>query len=138
LRQGTPENAQRVVAEAERRACRQANKDSSTVRARRCANLRGRSAKFRGVKFGIEIREAVEELAGGIRLCGTRSLKDFPRRMFITGTTPATRRSSRTSASSATRNFIARPARRPAGTASIIHDVKFPARDHFPHRRWRH
>ncbi|HEY2329489.1 MAG TPA: sugar phosphate isomerase/epimerase [Verrucomicrobiae bacterium] len=115
----------KVVAEAN--AARGAKKKKFYDRSRDTLSELVGEAKFRGLKLGIEIREAVEELP--IESDFAALLKEFPAPVFYWHDTGHAQ-------IKADLGFInhaehlASLADRLAGFH--IHDVKFPARDHFP------
>jgi len=93
------------IPESRRRGERRARGEKEKILRPRRDTLRELygEAKSRGLKFGIEIREAVEELP--VESDFKALLRSFPRRRFITGTMSATLRSRPTLVSLTMRNF---------------------------------
>ena len=121
---GTPK-FQKLVAEAS--AAREAKKKKFYDRSRDMLRELVGEAKFRGLKLGIEIREAVEELP--VESDFVTLLKEFPAPVFYwhdTGHAQVKQDMGFISHAP----HLASLADRLAGFH--IHDVKFPARDHFP------
>ncbi len=117
---------QKIVAEAN--AAREAKKKKSFDHA--CDTLRELygEAKHRGVKFGIEIREAVEELP--VESDFAALLKEFPAPVAYYWHDTGHAQIKQDLGFIDHAKFLAERADRLAGFH--IHDVKFPARDHFP------
>ena len=117
---------QKVLAEAS--AEREAKKKKSYGFARETLRHLLTEVKFRGLKFGIEIREAVEELP--VESDFKTLLEEFPAPYvyYWHDTGHAQIKSDLGFIHHA--HFLAERAERLAGFH--IHDVKFPARDHFP------
>ena len=115
----------KVVAEAQ--AAREARKKNAYARSRDLLRELVGEAKYRGLKLGIEIREAVEELP--VEADFAPLLKEFPAPVYYWHDVGHAQ-------IKADLGFInhvehlASLADRLAGFH--IHDVKFPARDHFP------
>ena len=124
-KRGTPE-FQKVTAEAQ--AAREARKKKFYDRSRELLRELYGEAKFRGLKLGIEIREAVEELP--VESDFAALLKEFPAPVvhYWHDTGHAQIKQDLGFINHA--QFLAERADRLAGFH--IHDVKFPARDHFP------
>jgi sugar phosphate isomerase/epimerase len=122
---GTPK-FQKVVTEAS--AAREAKKKKYYDRSRDTLRELYGEAKSRGLKFGIEIREAVEELP--VESDFKSLLEEFPAPTvyYWHDVGHAQIKSDLGFIDHAT--FLAERAGRLAGFH--IHDVKFPARDHFP------
>ena len=121
---GTPK-FQKLVVEAS--ATREAKKKKFYDRSRDMLRELVGEAKFRGLKLGIEIREAVEELP--IETDFSALLKEFSAPVFYwhdTGHAQVKQDMGFISHAP----HLASLADRLAGFH--IHDVKFPARDHFP------
>ena len=116
---------QQVVAEAA--AAREAKKKKAYDHARDTLREFYGEAKSRGVKLGIEIREAVEELP--IESDFATLLKEFPAPVFYWHVTGHAQIKADLGFIDHAQ-FLAERADRLAGFH--IHDVKFPARDHFP------
>jgi sugar phosphate isomerase/epimerase len=115
----------KVVAEAS--AAREAKKKKSWDHARDTLRELFGEAKFRGVKLGIEIREAVEELP--IESDFAALLKEFPAPVYYWHDVGHAQIKADLGFIDHAK-FLAERADRLAGFH--IHDVKFPARDHFP------
>lgn len=116
---------QKVVAEAI--AAREAKKKKFYDRSRDMLRELVGEAKFRGLKLGIEIREAVEELP--IESDFASLLKEFPAPVFYWHDTGHAQVKQDLGFINHTQH-LAEHADRLAGFH--IHDVKAPARDHFP------
>ena len=116
---------QKVVAEAN--AAREAKKKKFYDRSRDLLRELVGEAKFRGLKLGIEIREAVEELP--VEADFEALLKEFPAPVFYWHDTGHAQIKDDLGFIHHA-EFLAARADRLAGFH--IHDVKFPARDHFP------
>ena len=116
---------QKVVAEAG--AARAAKKKKFYDRSRDTLRELVGEAKHRGLKFGIEIREAVEELP--VESDFATLLKEFPAPVYYWHDTGHAQIKSDLGFIDHAQ-FLAERADRLAGFH--IHDVKFPARDHFP------
>ena len=115
----------KVVAEAN--AAREAKKKKFYDRSRDTLRELVGEAKFRGLKLGIEIREAVEELP--VESDFEALLKEFPAPVFYWHDTGHAQIKDDLGFINHA-PFLAARADRLAGFH--IHDVKFPARDHFP------
>jgi sugar phosphate isomerase/epimerase len=120
------EKFQRFAAEAE--AAREAKKKKSFDRARETLRELYGEAKHRGVKFGIEIREAVEELP--VESDFGTLLKEFPAPVVYYWHDTGHAQIKQELGFINHAQFLAARADRLAGFH--VHDVKFPARDHFP------
>ena len=123
-KRGTPE-FQKVTAEAQ--AAREAKKKNYYDRSRDMLRELIGEAKFRGLKLGIEIREAVEELP--IESDFAALLKEFPAPVFYWHDVGHAQIKQDLGFIDHAK-FLAERADRLAGFH--LHDVKFPARDHFP------
>ena len=123
-KKGTPE-FQKVVAEAA--AAREAKKKGFYDRSRDMLSELIGQAKFRGLKLGIEIREAVEELP--LEADFKTLLTEFPAPVYYWHDTGHAQVKQELGFINHTEH-LASLADRLAGFH--IHDVKFPARDHFP------
>jgi len=123
-KRGTPE-FQKVTAEAQ--AAREAKKKNYYDRSRDMLRELIGEAKHRGLKLGIEIREAVEELP--IESDFAALLKEFPAPVFYWHDVGHAQIKHDLGFIDHAK-FLAERADRLAGFH--IHDVKFPARDHFP------
>jgi sugar phosphate isomerase/epimerase len=123
-KRGTPE-FQKVVAEAT--AAREAKKKNFYDRSRDMLRELVGEAKQRGLKFGIEIREAVEELP--LESDFKTLLTEFPAPVFYWHDTGHAQVKQELGFINHVEH-LASLAGRLAGFH--IHDVKFPARDHFP------
>jgi sugar phosphate isomerase/epimerase len=122
---GTPK-FQKVVAEAT--AAREAKKKKFYDRSRETLKLLLTEAKCRGLKFGIEIREAVEELP--VESDFKALLEEFPAPdVYYWHDVGHAQIKSDLGFINHVQHLAAH-AGRLAGFH--IHDVKFPARDHFP------
>ena len=115
----------KVVAEAV--AAREAKKKNYYDRSRDTLRELVGEAKQRGLKLGIEIREAVEELP--VESDFTSLLKDFPAPVFYWHDVGHAQIKEELGFINHVQHLAAH-ADRLAGFH--IHDVKFPARDHFP------
>jgi len=115
----------KVVAEAN--AAREAKKKKFYDRSREMLRDLFGEAKFRGLKLGIEIREAVEELP--VESDFAALLKEFPAPVFYWHDVGHAQIKQDLGFIDHAK-FLAERADRLAGFH--IHDVKFPARDHFP------
>jgi sugar phosphate isomerase/epimerase len=124
-KRGTPE-FQKVVAEAS--AAREAKKKKFYDNARDTLRELYGEAKVRGLKFGIEIREAVEELP--IESDFAALLKEFPEPVVYYWHDTGHAQIKHDLGFIDHAQFLAERAPRLAGFH--IHDVKFPCRDHFP------
>ena len=120
------EKFRRFAAEAE--AAREAKKKKFFERSRETLRELYGEAKFRGVKFGIEIREAVEELP--VESDFGSLLKEFPAPVVYYWHDTGHAQIKQELGFINHAQFLAARADRLAGFH--IHDVKFPARDHFP------
>jgi sugar phosphate isomerase/epimerase len=116
---------QKFVAEAA--AAREAKKKKFYDHARDTLRELYGEAKARGIKFGIEIREAVEELP--VESDFAALLKEFPAPVFYWHDVGHAQIKHDFGFIDHAK-FLAERAGRLAGFH--IHDVKFPARDHFP------
>ena len=116
---------QKVVVEAN--AAREAKKRKYYDRSRDMLRELVGEAKFRGLKLGIEIREAVEELP--VESDFESLLKEFTDPVFYWHDTGHAQIKDDLGFINHA-EFLAARADRLAGFH--IHDVKFPARDHFP------
>ena len=116
---------QKFVAEAA--AAREAKKKKFYEHARDTLRELYGEAKARGIKFGIEIREAVEELP--VESDFAALLKEFPAPVFYWHDVGHAQIKHDFGFIDHAK-FLAERAGRLAGFH--IHDVKFPARDHFP------
>jgi len=116
----------KVVAEAE--AARTAKKKKFYDHSRDTLRELYGEAKTRGIKFGIEIREAVEELP--IESDFAALLKEFPAPTVNYWHDVGHAQIKHDLGFIDHAKFLAERADRLAGFH--IHDVKFPARDHFP------
>jgi len=116
----------KIVAEAN--AAREAKKKKPYDHARDTLRELYGEAKARGVKFGIEIREAVEELP--IESDFKPLLAEFPAPTVNYWHDVGHAQIKNDLGFIEHANFLAERADRLAGFH--IHDVKFPARDHFP------
>jgi sugar phosphate isomerase/epimerase len=116
----------KVVAEAN--AAREAKKKKAYDHARDTLRELYGEAKARGLKFGIEIREAVEELP--IESDFAALLKEFPAPTVNYWHDVGHAQIKHDLGFIDHAQFLAERADRLAGFH--IHDVKFPARDHFP------
>jgi sugar phosphate isomerase/epimerase len=121
---GTPK-FQKVVAEAQ--AAREAKKKKFYDHSRELLRDLVGEAKFRGLKLGIEIREAVEELP--VESDFVSLLKEFPAPVYYWHDTGHAQIKQDLGFINHVQH-LASLADRLAGFH--IHDVKFPARDHFP------
>ena len=117
---------QKVVAEAS--AAREAKKKKFYDYSRDTLRELYGEAKHRGIKFGIEIREAVEELP--IESDFAALLKEFPAPTVNYWHDVGHAQIKHDLGFIDHAKFLAEHADRLAGFH--IHDVKFPARDHFP------
>lgn len=117
---------QKVVAEAN--AAREAKKQKFWDRSRDTLRELYGEAKHRGINFGIEIREAVEELP--VESDFAALLKEFPAPTVNYWHDTGHAQIKQDLGFIDHAKFIAERADRLAGFH--IHDVKFPARDHFP------
>ncbi len=117
---------QKVVAEAG--AAREVKKKKFYDRARETLQHLLTEAKFRGLKFGIEIREAVEELP--VESDFKSLLEEFPAPNVYYWHDVGHAQIKADLGFIDHAPFLAERADRLAGFH--IHDVKFPARDHFP------
>lgn len=117
---------QKVVAEAQ--AAREAKKKKFWDHARDTLRELYGEAKHRGITFGIEIREAVEELP--IESDFAALLKEFPGPTVKYWHDTGHAQIKHDLGFIDHAKFLAERADRLAGFH--IHDVKFPARDHFP------
>jgi sugar phosphate isomerase/epimerase len=117
---------QKVVAEAA--AAREARKIKPYARARETLKLLLTESKYRGLKFGIEIREAVEELPAESDFKALLEEFPAPNVYYWHDTGHAQVKQELGFINHA--EHLAAHAGRLAGFH--IHDVKFPARDHFP------
>jgi sugar phosphate isomerase/epimerase len=124
-KRGTPE-FQKVTAEAQ--AAREAKKKKFYDRSREMLRELYGEAKFRGLKLGIEIREAVEELP--IESDFAALLKEFPAPVVYYWHDTGHAQIKQDLGFINHAQFLGERADRLAGFH--IHDVKFPARDHFP------
>ena len=124
-KRGTPE-FQKVTAEAQ--AAREARKKKFYDRSRELLRELYGEAKFRGLKLGIEIREAVEELP--VESDFAALLKEFPAPVVYYWHDTGHAQIKQDLGFINHAQFLAERADRLAGFH--IHDVKFPARDHFP------
>jgi sugar phosphate isomerase/epimerase len=124
-KRGTPE-FQKVTAEAQ--AAREAKKKKFYDRSRELLRELFGEAKFRGLKLGIEIREAVEELP--VESDFAALLKEFPAPVVYYWHDTGHAQIKHELGFIDHVQFLAERADRLAGFH--IHDVKFPARDHFP------
>jgi len=124
-KRGTPE-FQKVTAEAQ--AAREARKKKFYDRSREMLRELYGEAKFRGLKLGIEIREAVEELP--VESDFAALLKEFPAPVVYYWHDTGHAQIKQDLGFINHAQFLAERADRLAGFH--IHDVKFPARDHFP------
>jgi sugar phosphate isomerase/epimerase len=122
---GTPK-FQKVVAEAS--AAREAKKKRSYDLARETLRLLLTEAKFRGIKFGIEIREAVEELP--LESDFKSLLEEFPAPDVYYWHDVGHAQIKQDLGFINHAEHLAAHAHRLAGFH--LHDVKFPARDHYP------
>jgi sugar phosphate isomerase/epimerase len=122
---GTPK-FQKVVAEAN--AAREAKKKKFYDRSRETLKLLLTESKFRGLKFGIEIREAVEELP--VESDFKALLEEFPAPDVYYWHDVGHAQIKQDLGFINHAQHLAAHADRLAGFH--IHDVKFPARDHFP------
>ena len=123
--QGTPK-FQKVVAEAD--AAREAKKKKFYDRSRETLRHLLTESKFRGVKFGIEIREAVEELP--VESDFKTLLEEFPAPNVYYWHDTGHAQVKQDLGFINHVQHLASLADRLAGFH--IHDVKSPARDHFP------
>jgi sugar phosphate isomerase/epimerase len=117
---------QKIVAEAN--AAREAKKKKYYDHARDTLREVYGEAKFRGVKLGIEIREAVEELP--VESDFGALLKEFPAPVVYYWHDTGHAQIKHDLGFIDHAQFLAERADRLAGFH--LHDVKFPARDHFP------
>jgi sugar phosphate isomerase/epimerase len=117
---------QKLVAEAQ--AAREAKKKKFFDHARDTLRELYGEAKFRGLKLGIEIREAVEELP--VESDFGALLKEFPAPVVYYWHDTGHAQIKQDMGFIDHAMFLAERADRLAGFH--IHDVKFPARDHFP------
>jgi sugar phosphate isomerase/epimerase len=124
-KRGTPE-FYKLVAEAN--AAREAKKKKSYDRSRDTLRSLFGEAKLRGLKFGIEIREAVEELP--IESDFKSLLEEFPAPVVYYWHDTGHAQIKHDLGFIDHAQFLSERADRLAGFH--IHDVKFPARDHFP------
>jgi sugar phosphate isomerase/epimerase len=122
---GTP-RFQKIVAEAQ--AAREAKKKKFLDHARDTLRELYGEAKHRGLKLGIEIREAVEELPAETDFAGL--LREFPAPVVYYWHDTGHAQIKHDLGFIDHAKFLAERADRLAGFH--IHDVKFPARDHFP------
>jgi len=122
---GTPKFL-KVVAEAS--AARAAKKKKFYDRSRETLKHLLTEAKFRGLKFGIEIREAVEELP--VESDFKSLLEEFPAPNVYYWHDVGHAQIKSDLGFINHQQFLAERADRLAGFH--IHDVKFPVRDHFP------
>ncbi|HZL78095.1 MAG TPA: sugar phosphate isomerase/epimerase [Candidatus Limnocylindrales bacterium] len=122
---GTPK-FQKVVAEAN--AAREAKKKKFYDRSRETLKHLLTESKFRGLKFGIEIREAVEELP--VESDFKALLEEFPAPDVYYWHDVGHAQIKQDLGFINHVQHLAAHADRLAGFH--IHDVKFPARDHFP------
>ena len=123
-KRGTPE-FQKVVAEAT--AAREAKKKGFYNRSRDMLSELIGQAKFRGLKLGIEIREAVEELP--LESDFKTLLTEFPEPIYYWHDTGH----AQIKQDLGFINHVAHLASLADRLAGFhIHDVRFPARDHFP------
>lgn len=116
---------QKVVADAV--AAREAKKKKFYDRSRDMLRELVGEAKFRGLKFGIEIREAVEELP--VESDFKSLLEEFPEPVYYWHDVGHAQIKQEFGFINHAQ-FLAERASRLAGFH--IHDVKFPLRDHFP------
>ncbi len=116
----------KVVAEAN--AAREAKKKKFYDRSRETLRHLLTEAKFRGLKFGIEIREAVEELP--VESDFKSLLEEFPAPYVYYWHDTGHAQIKADLGFIKHAPFLAERAGRLAGFH--LHDVKFPARDHFP------
>ena len=116
----------KVVAEAG--AAREAKKKKFYDHSRETLRHLLTEAKFRGVKFGIEIREAVEELP--VESDFKSLLEEFPAPHVYYWHDTGHAQIKEDLGFIKHAQFLAERADRLAGFH--LHDVKFPARDHFP------
>ncbi len=124
-KRGTPE-FRKLTAEAQ--AAREAKKGRFWDHSREVLRELVGEAKQRGLKFGIEIREAVEELP--IESDFEALLKEFPAPTVYYWHDTGHAQIKHDLGFIDHAQFLAERADRLAGFH--IHDVKFPARDHFP------
>lgn len=124
-KRGTPE-FRKLTAEAQ--AAREAKKGRFWDHSREVLRELVGEAKQRGLKFGIEIREAVEELP--IESDFEALLKEFPAPTVNYWHDTGHAQIKHDLGFIDHAQFLAERADRLAGFH--IHDVKFPARDHFP------
>jgi len=117
---------QKIVAEAE--AARAAGKKKSYDHARDTLRELYGEAKARGLKLGLEIREAVEELP--VESDFEALLKEFPAPVVYYWHDTGHAQIKQELGFIDHAKFLGERADRLAGFH--IHDVKFPARDHFP------
>jgi sugar phosphate isomerase/epimerase len=117
---------QKVVAEAA--AAREAKKKKFWDFSRDTLRELYGEAKYRGIQFGIEIREAVEELP--VESDFAALLKEFPAPTVNYWHDTGHAQIKQDLGFIDHAQFLAERADRLAGFH--IHDVKFPARDHFP------
>lgn len=122
---GTPK-FQKVVAEAT--AAREAKKKKFYDHARDTLRELYGEAKVRGIRLGIEIREAVEELP--VESDFAALLKEFPAPVVYYWHDTGHAQIKHDLGFIDHVRFLAEHAPRLAGFH--LHDVKFPARDHFP------
>jgi sugar phosphate isomerase/epimerase len=122
---GTPK-FQKVVAEAS--AAREAKKKKFYDRSRETLKHLLTEAKFRGLKFGIEIREAVEELP--VESDFKSLLEEFPAPNVYYWHDVGHAQIKSDLGFINHVQFLGERADRLAGFH--VHDVKFPVRDHFP------
>jgi sugar phosphate isomerase/epimerase len=122
---GTPK-FQKVVAEAG--AAREAKKKKFYDRSRETLKLLLADDKFRGLKFGIEIREAVEELP--LESDFQSLLEEFPAPQVYYWHDVGHAQIKQELGFINHAQHLAAHAGRLAGFH--LHDVKFPARDHYP------
>ena len=123
--QGSPKFS-KVVAEAS--AAREAKKKKFYDRSRETLRHLLAEARFRGLKFGIEIREAVEELP--VESDFPSLLEEFPAPYVYYWHDTGHAQIKEDLGFIKHAPFLAERAGRLAGFH--LHDVKFPARDHFP------
>jgi sugar phosphate isomerase/epimerase len=116
----------KIVADAN--AAREARKKLFYDRSREMLKLLLTESKFRGVKFGIEIREAVEELP--VESDFQSLLEEFPAPDVFYWHDVGHAQIKHDLGFINHVQFLGDRASRLAGFH--LHDVKFPARDHFP------
>ena len=122
---GTPK-FQKLVTEAG--VAREAKKKKFYDRSREALKQLLTESKFRGIKFGIEVREAVEELP--LEADFKTLLEEFPAPHVYYWHDTGHAQVKEDFGFINHAQFLAARADRLAGFH--IHDVKFPARDHFP------